>query len=105
MGSHKIRLFRQVTVIGLGVALVVLASCAKKPADKRYELEGRVVAVDSGGKTLTVAHEDVPGLMPAMTMPFPVGHGEEWVFGKVSPGDHVHATLVMSDHAELQDIS
>ena len=79
---------------------MMLASCAKKPAGKRYELEGRVVAVDSGSKTLTVAHEDIPGLMPGMTMPFLVGRGEEWVFGKIGPGDRIHATLVMTDHAE-----
>ena len=83
----------------------MLSSCAKKPVGKRYELEGRVVAVDSGSKTLTVAHEDIQGLMPGMTMPFLVGRGEEWVFGKIGPGDHIHATLVMTDHAELQDIS
>ena len=84
---------------------IALLSCAKKPAGKRYELEGRVVAVDSGSRTLTVAHEDVQGLMPGMTMPFLVGRGEQWVFGKIGPGDHIHATLVMTDHAELQDIS
>jgi protein SCO1/2 len=89
-----------------GIAIgAMLVSCAKRPEGKRYELAGRVVTVDSGSKTLTVAHEDIPGLMPAMTMPFPVGRGEEWVFGKIGPGDHIHATLVMTDHAELQEIS
>ena len=78
---------------------MMLASCAKKPPSKRYELEGRVVAVDSGSKTLTVAHGDTPGLMPGMAMPFLGGGGEEWVFGKIGPGDRIHATLVMSDHA------
>ena len=66
--------FRRAPVLGLCVAVgMMLASCAKKPAGKRYELEGRVIAVDSGSKTLTVAHEDIPGLMPGMTMPFLVG--------------------------------
>jgi protein SCO1/2 len=106
MGSSGLRALQRVVVLGLCFAIAVtLAACAKKPAGKRYELEGRVVAVDSGSKTLTVAHEDIQGLMPGMTMPFLVGHGEEWVFGKIGPGDHIHATLVMTDHAELQDIS
>jgi protein SCO1/2 len=87
------------------VAMLLLLGCEQKPAGKRYELEGRVVAVDSGSRLVTVAHQEVAGLMPAMTMPFQVGHGEEWVFGKMAPGDHIHATLVMTDHAELQDIS
>jgi len=87
-----------------GLALALLA-CANKPTGKRYELQGRVVAVDSAGRELTVAHEDVAGLMPAMTMPFLVARSEDWIFGKIGPGDHIHATLVMTDHAELQDIS
>src|SRR5271165_1972025 len=80
-------------------------ACSKKPAGKRYELEGRVVAVDSGSREVTVAHQDIPGLMPGMTMPFPVARDQDWIFGKIGPGDHIHATLVMTDHAELQDIS
>ena len=87
------------------VALLLLLGCETKPAGKRYELQGRVVAVDSGSRLITVAHQDVAGLMPAMTMPFLVGHSEEWVFGKIAPGDSIHATLVMTEHAELQDIS
>ena len=38
-------------------------------------------------------------------MPFLVARDEDWIFGKIGPGDHIHATLVMTDHAELQDIS
>jgi protein SCO1 len=80
-------------------------SCSKKPADKRYELQGQVVAVDSAAHQITVAHQDIPGLMPGMTMPFLVGTNEQWVFGKIAPGDQIHATLVLGNHAELQDIS
>jgi protein SCO1/2 len=83
----------------------LVAACAKKPEGKRYELEGRVVEVNAAARILTVAHNDVAGLMPAMTMPFQVARREDWIFGKIAPGDHVHATLVMTDHAELQDIS
>ena len=98
--------FRRAVLFGLCVAVgMTLPSCAKKPAGKRYQLEGRVIAVDSGSKTLTVAHEDIAGVMPGMTMPFLVGRGEQWVFGKIGPGDRIHATLVMTDHAELEDIS
>lgn len=87
-----------------GVLLACLA-CTKKPATKAYELQGRVVAVDSGARELTIAHEDIPGLMKGMTMPFQVPRNEGWIFGKIEPGDHIHATLVITDHAELQDIS
>jgi protein SCO1/2 len=80
-------------------------ACARKPEGKRFELEGRVVAVDASGHILTIAHNEVAGLMPAMTMPFQVSQREVWIFGKITPGDHIHATLVMTDHADLQDIS
>ena len=87
------------------VLLLASIACTKKPAGKRYELQGRVVAVDSGSHELTIAHEDIAGLMPGMTMPFLVAPNQDWIFGKIGPGDHIHATLVMTDHAELQDIS
>jgi protein SCO1 len=85
--------------------MMLAAGCSKKPAGKRYELEGRVVAVDTASRTLTVAHGDVAGLMPGMTMPFLVARSDDWIFEKIAPGDHIHATLVMTEHAELTDIS
>ena len=87
------------------LALLLALGCSKKPAGKQYELEGRVVAVDTVGRTLTVAHGEVAGLMPAMTMPFLVARSDDWIFDKIGPGDHIHATLVMTEHAELANIS
>jgi len=98
-------MMRRVTVLLLVAFIVGAASCAKKPAEKRYELQGEVVAVDSAAHQITVAHQDIPGLMAGMTMPFLVGPNEEWVFGKIGPGDQILATLVLGRHAELQDIS
>ena len=80
-------------------------ACSHQPAAKRYELQGRVVAVDSGARQLTIAHQDIPGLMEGMTMPFTVSDKDAWVFKSIAPGDQVHATLVLGDHAELQDIT
>lgn len=80
-------------------------SCSRQPSGKRYELRGSVVAVDSGAHQLTVAHEDVPGLMKGMTMPFLVGPKDQWVFANIAPGDQINATLVLTDHAELDDIT
>ncbi len=39
---------------------------------ERYETQGTVRSVDEEGRRITIAHEDVPGYMPAMTMPFEV---------------------------------
>jgi protein SCO1 len=103
--TMALRVHRWRLVCFCALLMVIYPGCSKKPAGKRYELQGRVVAVDSGSREITVAHRDIQGLMPGMTMPFQVGRDEDWIFGKIGPGDHVHATLVLTDHAELQDIS
>ena len=98
------KLFKIVPFIASFV-IVGLTSCSHPTPAKRFELGGRVVAVDPALRQLTVAHQDVPGLMKGMTMPFIVGKQDEWVFRAIAPGDQIHATVVISDHAELQDIS
>jgi protein SCO1 len=82
-----------------------LAGCSHKPNEKRYPLDGRVVAVDPSQRQLTVAHHDVPGLMKGMTMPFTVSSKDTWIFQAIAPGDQVHATLVLGNDAELEDVS
>jgi len=84
---------------------IVLSACSHQPPAKRYELDGRVVAVNAAGRQLTIAHQAIPGLMEAMTMPFPVSRDDTWVFRAIAPGDQIHATLVVSDRPELQDIN
>ena len=59
------------------ILLVALAApaCRREAAPaagQRYPLEGKVVEVDVAGRKITIAHEDIPGFMPAMTMPFVV---------------------------------
>jgi len=87
------------------LSLISLAGCSSKPAGQRYDLQGRVVAVDAAARQLTIAHRDIPGLMEGMTMPFQVSDKDTWVFKSIAPGDQVHATLVLTDHAELQGIT
>jgi protein SCO1 len=85
--------------------VLFLNACSHKPSEKRYPLEGRVVAVDAAQRQLTIAHHDVPGLMKGMTMPFVVGTNDTWIFQAIAPGDQVHATLVLGKDARLEDIS
>jgi protein SCO1/2 len=72
-------------------------------AERRFPIEGRVVAVDAAAHTITLDHHEVAGYMKAMTMPFEVH--DAWVFNVVHPGDTVQATLVVSDDAHLENIS
>jgi protein SCO1/2 len=85
------------------VLLVPLALAACKgdtpaPAGAaRYPLKGKVVEVDAASRKVTVAHEDIPGFMPAMTMPFVVLEKDQALLQGVGPGDEITATLVAPD--------
>src|SRR6266849_4048987 len=61
--------------------------------EKRYPLKGKVVAVDKTDRTATIAHEDIAGYMPAMTMPFKIKNDAD--LEMLKPGDQVTATLVV----------
>ena len=49
------------------------------------------------GRKVTIAHGDIPGFMPAMTMPFVVLEKDAALLQHVGPGDEVTATLVALD--------
>lgn len=84
--------------------LSALGCHSVKPAsERRFPIEGRVVAVDPAQRTITLDHHEVVGYMKAMTMPFAVR--DAWVFNVVHPGDTIQATLVVSTDAHLEDIS
>lgn len=73
-----------------------LAGCAKSAgAERRYPLKGKVVSVDRAGMKVVVEHEEIPGLMPAMEMPFPIKEPD--VLRSIEGGDEIQATLVVDD--------
>lgn len=77
-------------------ALLNLSGCAPKRSatEKRYDLAGKVVAVEKDKKIVTVAHEDIKNLMPAMTMEFSVPAA--WVYDvPLVAGDQITATLIV----------
>jgi protein SCO1/2 len=86
--------------------LLLLAAClapacrgdapSAAPA-KRYPIEGRVVEVELTSRSVTLAHEDIPGFMPAMTMPFVVLEKDAALLQAMAPGASLRATLVVSD--------
>lgn len=61
---------------------------------KHYDLNGKVVSVDKAKKEVTIAHDDIPGYMPAMTMAFPLR--DDWAFDVLEPGNKVGAKLVVA---------
>ncbi len=89
------------------IFLSVLVFTACKPAatanngesaGERYPFKGKVISVNKDAKTVNVQHEDIPGLMSAMTMDFPVK--EDWVWGDLVPGAEIRAELVVDKQAK-----
>jgi protein SCO1/2 len=87
--------------IVFAVLLVCAAACGRreqpapsKAAVQRHTLKGVIRSVDPARTEITVTHEEVPGYMAAMTMPFPVKDDPQ-VFALLRPGDKIEATLVV----------
>lgn len=59
----------RVVIVGLAMAG---AECQRGPALRTYQLKGQVLAVKAESNEILVQHEDIPGFMPAMTMPYTV---------------------------------
>src|SRR5256714_14045880 len=86
-------------ILSLGI------SCGPKRSanEKRYPLKGKVVAVDKTDRTATISHNDIPGYMPAMTMPFKIKNDAD--LEMLKPGDEVTATLVVDDLSSWIEIT
>jgi Cu/Ag efflux protein CusF len=70
---------------------------------KVYKLKGVVKAVDEKSRRVTVAHDDIPGFMAAMTMPYKVGKAED--LKKLNTGDKIQADVVVGDgFVDLENI-
>lgn len=83
--------------LALAMALT-LPACSQPPKAREYPLVGQVVRVERSTSRVTIRHEDIPGFMPAMTMPFPVKPAA--LLDGREPGDLVTATLLV-DGAEV----
>jgi len=61
---------------------------------KRYPLRGVITASNPQKSEITVAHEEIPGYMAAMTMAYTV-RDDPGVIAILRPGDRIEATLVV----------
>ncbi len=84
-----------------------LIGCQTEPKaapGRRFELKGKVVSVDKAKHQVTLDHEEIPGYMQAMIMPFTLK--DEQILKELAPGDQLQATLVVdADSSSLEDIS
>ena len=87
----------------LFAALGGFACRAPAPAPRTFELKGQIVAIDQARQEITVSHADIPGFMPAMTMPYKVRDAS--LLERRTPGELIAATLVVEESdAYLQSI-
>jgi protein SCO1 len=89
-----------------GSLLVELMACKSQPAPSqtgRYQLNGVVLSVEKPERSVVVKHEEIPGFMSAMTMPYEVS--DEKDLAKLSPGTEIRADLVVSgESTRLENI-
>jgi protein SCO1 len=79
-------------IVGI-VALGVLIGACRKTT--RYELTGEVVQRNPATSEITVKHNEIPGFMPAMTMPYKVS--SPLMAAIVEPGDKIAADVITSN--------
>ena len=86
------------------MAFACVSACSRTPAPRRYQLEGQILAVNLPRKQLTIKHGDIPGLMPAMTMNYPVAR-PDLLAGRTA-GELIKATLeVGNEQGTLVEIT
>lgn len=94
---------KRYAAIALSVSLLVGCSAgnAVSPAAssghemQRYALNGKVVAINIVSHKVTIAHDDIPNYMEAMTMPFTLL--DDAKLRELKRGDDVKATLVFDE--------
>jgi protein SCO1/2 len=97
------------------LAVLMVTACSRTAPTKQYQLQGQILDVKPATKEVLVKHQDIPGFMPAMTMPYKV-EDAALLAGK-QPGDLITATLVVGEteahlskidttgHAPVEDAS
>jgi protein SCO1/2 len=91
------------TVLAALVGLAFCTGCSptNPPAadDKGYDLKGTVKSVDAAKREVIIDHEDIPGLMKAMQMPFHVEDAK--LLDGLHEGDHVQGRVKKSESGDL----
>jgi protein SCO1/2 len=85
--------------------ILSLALCGCGTSDRHYNFQGRVVSKVPEPHTLVIDHENIPGFMAAMTMPYPVVASVD--LSGVEAGDRIKGRVVVykDGNYELNKIS
>jgi protein SCO1/2 len=90
------RTMKRPAIAGAITLFMIAAGC--QPKTKEYSLRGQVLAKNEAANELTVKHEDIPGFMPAMTMPYKVK--DPGAVHEVQPGDAIVADLIAANQGK-----
>jgi len=92
------------TIASVAVCALLVAPLghAQDKSKKSYAFKGKVEKVDTTAKKLTVANQDIPGWMMAMSMAY--GVDKESVLQQVKAGDQITATVYEGDFKTLYDV-
>ncbi|HEV8348350.1 MAG TPA: SCO family protein [Vicinamibacterales bacterium] len=85
------------------ILAVIASACSSKTTDRTHTLQGQILQIDAPNKQVVVKHEEIKGLMPAMTMPYSVRDTK--LLNGLAAGDLIDASLVVeSNDAYLRTI-
>jgi protein SCO1/2 len=96
-GSAKTSTGMQRFLCLMALILSLTAAACMRTNEKgvrRYRLKGTVVQIDKSQQHLVINHEEIPGFMAAMTMPYPVVDAR--ALDQLSPGDQITADVVVT---------
>src|SRR5689334_18109636 len=82
------------TAFVAAVTLLTVACGGTNSGDRReFKLQGQIVSMSADHREAIIKHEDIPGFMSAMTMPYHVKDTKE--YASLAPGDLINAKLVV----------
>jgi protein SCO1/2 len=69
------------------------SACAGGSDQREYTMQGQILSISADHMEANIKHEEIPGFMVAMTMPYKVRDAKE--FEPLKPGDLITSTLVV----------
>jgi protein SCO1/2 len=73
---------------------LLVTGCGESNPEREYTLQGQVLSVTADRNEATIKHEEIKGLMAAMTMPYQIRDAKE--YAGLEPGDLITSTLVIT---------
>jgi protein SCO1 len=86
--------------IGFSILLGLLAAgCGSSSTQRTYTVQGQILSVEPDHLAASIKHEEIQGLMAAMTMTYKVKDPK--LYQGLAPGDLISATLVIDSSGDV----